>query len=140
MPLTPEAVKAQCIASQAKGESLSAVMAWAFGLDRAWGSVEVKRVWLACKPKPKPETFVEYLRRVGSDVQASYEPKEETSPTAEDYQRSADAIEDLAKAIHGMIDAFGLDDRSMFTVEQRRALKASERLVTGYKVMGKRLA
>lgn len=139
MSLTPEAVKAACIEAQSKGKPLSAVMAWAFGLDRTWGSTEVKRVWLACKPKPKPETFVEYLRRVGSDVQASYTPAEETSPTAEDYQRSADAIEDLAKAINGMIDAFGLDDRSMFTVEQRRALKASERLMNRYRIFEKPL-
>lgn len=50
--LTEDQIKAACVSAIAKGQSLSAVMAWAFGLDRAWGSVEVKRVWLACKAKP----------------------------------------------------------------------------------------
>ena len=92
----------------------------------------------------KPETFVEYLRRVGSDYQASAEASgnacaSEPSPTAEDYQRAADTIEDFSRALARMVDAFGLDDRSMFEVDQRRALRAAERLMAGYKVMGKKV-
>lgn len=43
--LTVEQVRKQCIESQKKGQSLGAVMAWAFSLDRSWGSVEVRKVW-----------------------------------------------------------------------------------------------
>lgn len=95
----------------------------------------------APKTKPNPETFPQYLNRVGTDYQTSARATnpDEDSPTAEDYFRAADTIEDLSKAIARMIDAFGLDDRSMFTVEQRKALRAAERLMTGYRPMGKRL-
>ena len=89
-------------------------------------------------PATKPETFVEYLRRVGSDVQASYVPPEETSPTAEDYQRAADTIEDLTRELARMVDAFERDDMSVYGITERRAVKSANRLLA-WRVMGKKL-
>lgn len=181
--LTLDQVKAQVLAAQSSGKPLSAVMTWAFSLDRAWGSVEVRRVWLACKgepvklkapvtargshasigaimaaidspamprpvtaPKPKarPETFVEYLNRVGKDHQASSEANgvacaSEPSPTAEDYYRAADTIEDLARALARMVDAFERDDMSCYGAEEKRATSAANRLLKA-RVMGKKIA
>lgn len=48
MKLTAEDVKKQCIAARENGLPLSGVMAWAFGHDRSWGSVEVRKIWLDC--------------------------------------------------------------------------------------------
>ena len=88
----------------------------------------------------KPETFVEYLRRVGSDYQASASATnpEEVSPTAEDYQRAADTIEDFARALAKVAESLGLDDLSNFEPEQRRAIRLAMRF-SSYKVMGKRI-
>lgn len=101
---------------------------------------------LASNPQlsAKPETFVAYLRRVGSDHQASSEASgtacaSEPSPTAEDYQRAADTIEDLSRALARMVAAFQRDDMTCYGREERKATSAAVRLLKG-KVMGKKVA
>lgn len=88
----------------------------------------------------KAETFVEYLRRVGSDYQASYVPQGEACPTAEDYQRAADTIEDLARALARMVHALKLDDMSGFERDQREAINAADRLLKRSRPLGKVIA
>lgn len=56
MSLTVEQVEAQCRQAQQAGRSLNAVMGWAFGLDRAWGSVEVRKVWFRVKGEQRAST------------------------------------------------------------------------------------
>lgn len=82
----------------------------------------------------KPETFVEYLNRVGKDYADSG-----SEFTAEDYYRAADTIEDLTRALARMVDAFERDDMSCYGAEEKRATKAANRLLRS-KVMGKVIA
>lgn len=90
----------------------------------------------------KAETFVEYLRRVGSDYQASAHAvnPDEDSPTAEDYQRAADTIEDLARALARMVHALKLDDMSGYERDQRYAINAADRLLKRSRPLGKVIA
>lgn len=85
----------------------------------------------------KEETYVEYLRRVGADYRAS----DPESATAEDYDNAANRIASLEQAVDPrlrqalikLVDAFGLDDRSMFEPDQRKALAYAERALKACK-------
>lgn len=94
----------------------------------------------APKTKPNPETFPQYLNRVGTDYQTSARATnpDEDSPTAEDYFRAADTIEDLTRALARMVDAFERDDMSCYGAEEKRATRAANRLLRS-KPMGKPL-